>query len=539
MANLNLYLYGSNGKDYIEGVKEFESAIDNISAKVDQQRTDDNFLKVINNLKEREKTVYKVLGNGNVEEGKKNMEELANQVYIDEPVRKEIINIVNNLFKPTITSKDNSLLNLTFDPKQKNFRMKANDKWVEDGQKYFEEYCEIWNKTVTSYSTYMNEVRGLLWNSDTITENSFQGVLKSFEIIKNNLDKVSNKEISISNLPSDFIEVLKGLNGSFANIIGNVTEDARFNFEDGVFNKIKKEIGEILFKRGDSIEREETGFNTNAKADGVFVINGKLNSINNSVTIPVTLKYKRGNQVKIHSGSLNSISQIIYKEGQLGQEFANDFANLALNMIYYIHFSDKTSEEVILVLRKILNTFAFSFLYGNSIEDRPYGNALFFAGFFPDVAEKGEEFSANYFTPVSKILETIYEYISIGKKNRDFVVNWAGFNFLDRFRLIMQIEKIKENPTQEKLTFSPIITESNFENRNEKGKRIYRQNVDTIRKKITSERENLDYGTIDNLFSVLSSKIGEQEISFPRGIITGEGRRKFSVFNKQRGGIIL
>ena len=276
MANLNLYLYGSNGKNYIEGVKEFESAIDSISAKVDQQRTDDNFLKVINNLKEREKTVYKVLGNGNVEEGKKNMEELANQVYIDEPVRKEIINIVNNLFKPTITSKDNSLLNLTFDPKQKNFRMKANDKWVEDGQKYFEEYCEIWNKTVTSYSTYMNEVRGLLWNSDTITENSFQGVLKSFEIIKNNLDKVSNKEISISNLPSDFIEVLKGLNGSFANIIGNVTEDARFNFEDGVFNKIKKEIGEILFKRGDSIEREETGFNTNAKADGVFVINGNI-----------------------------------------------------------------------------------------------------------------------------------------------------------------------------------------------------------------------------------------------------------------------
>ena len=543
MANLNLYLYGSNGQDYNKGVVEFDEAVENISKKVDSKIADDNFKNVINKLHERERRVYIALGQGSEEKGKEVMRDFANQYYIDEPVRAEVIKLTNELFKPKILSEDGNLLELVWDKNSNNFRMKVDGNWVKDGQKYFEEYCEKWNKTVISYKDHMDEIRNLLFDKEIITENTYNGVLKTFEIIHQNLNEVGQKNISLLNLQQEFIKALKSINGSFANVIGNVTEGAKFEIKNKVTEEIEKEVGKITFKRGDNIQRGETGFSTQAKADGVFEITGKLVTLEGenikSITIPSTLKYHSAGQIKFHSGSLRSISQIISQEGEIGEEYANYFANLALNMIYYIHFSDKQSEEVTLVLRKILNKFAFSFIYGNSLEDRPYGNALFFAGFFPDVQEgKGKEFSANYFTPVSNILQAIYDHINIGIKKRDFVMNWAGFNFLSKFKLIMQME-IGENETQKKLTFSPIIVDKEFDEANKKTTKFLKYEADSFRKERRAEREGLDYGTVQDLFNKLSSKIGEQEINFPRNIITGEGIRKISVFKKQHGGIIL
>lgn len=538
MADLKIY----------QSQEEFDKNIEQIRKAVEDKKLNDNYLEIIRKLKQKEDEVYRTLGDGKIEVGKKRMKQLVDVFYIHNDVRNECIKIANDLFNPKIIVDNKSISFGQKEIKIDGKTQKLNSKNKEELQEYFVKLCEHWNKSVTIYDKLLETLENSMWKEGIIEKNTINTIKNSMDKVANTLSGTLDGKVTIDNLPKEFLEEKRRFAGMFGNIIGNLTEGAKLDFESAVIQEIKNSLiqsgGIFEYEHGDTIGNEVingkkpseftkeekqivaaerkriTGFGTDAKADVVFTLKGILHSPE-AITLPFTFKYLSEDKIKTHSGSLQSIPEIISQE-EYGEEYANYFRNLTLNMAYWIHMYDKVKDdEIILILKKILNKFAFSFIYGTGSEDKPYGNAIFFCGFFKGVHE--EDLVENYFLPVSRILGKIYYYILQSTATEDNPVNdklllsWAGFSRLNNF--------IFEEANNEESYIMKLAKENELRNRIVLRKKRGKINIEKINPSI--------------LYNNISSEIGTAGITYNRGIITGENGLSSIFKMSHQGGIIL
>jgi len=526
MAENNYLNFINNNPLYIHNKLEpLNETIQQISSKV--QIDEDIFEKIINILKNREKEIYMTLGGGKEEVGKERMAALVEDVYTNNKIRKEVIDMTNVLFGkmkvPSVKiNKDGSYnmvpLNPTFKSNGEHTIKRGTSAPLkgEEAQKMLQLYCDNWNKQVHNYNDTMNKILSLMRDSSIKDSNSIKGLNEYFKNLTTEFENATTNEyLDVTKLSDAFLNYVSKKGAYFGNIIGLFTEQCIFKFNENLQKVINTEFPNFTFFRGDDIPRQYTGSSTNAKADNIFIIEGNLENIN-SVTIPVSLKFRSDSLFKAHNGTLLSISELIANEKtNKGEEYSSYFKYLLVNSAYWQYNGMNKIDEIIL---KILNNYAYVFISGGE-KQNPFANAVFISGTF----FINNEYE-NYFFPTSILLEVILENLKTPNSN---ILTWSG------------LDVKKDLKIEESAGFYAVgrISDIKGSLRTTSAKRLPgNYSYEDLSK------NNLIITEDSNLFEELSSILGPTIIQFNHNIITGEGRKgqyKRTVFQKGNKGVLI
>lgn len=519
----NSYLeFINNNPLYIHNKLEpLNATIQQINSKITID--EEIFNNIIEVLHQREKEIYATLGAGDEALGKERMEYIAEDVYTNNIFREEVINLTNQLFgKMKVPSvkleKDGTIKNWV----SLNASFKAGGQHVvkrgtssplkgQEAQDLLQLYCDNWNRQVNNYDETMKRILALMRDDEIKDSNSVKGIDTYFKNLKTEFDKAAvNGVVNAASLSNAFIEYVSKKGAYFGNIIGLFTEQCIFKF--------RKELQGIIesnsFFRGDDIPRKFTGVDTNAKADNIFLIKGNLN-MPDSITIPVSLKFRSDSFFKAHTGTLLSIANLLKKENEnKGEEYSNYFKYLLVNAAYWQYNKMEKIDEIIL---KILNNYAYVFISGG-LKQNAFSNAVFISGTFL----VNNEYNT-YFFPVSTLLETILKNL----QSNTNILTWSG------------LDGAKDLKIEESAGFYAVgrISDVKHSLRTTNAKRLpgnYTYN--------DFSRNDLIITEDSNLFEELSSILGPTVIQFNHNIITGEGKKGIynkTVFQKGNKGVLI
>lgn len=519
----NSYLnFINNNPLYIHNKLEpLNTTIQQISSKVSvDEKIFDNIIEV---LHRRENEIYTTLGAGNEVLGRERMKYIAEDVYTNNIFRKEVINLTNKLFGkikvPSVkVEKDGTIknwvpLNVSFKSGGQHSIKRGTSSPLkgQDAQDLLQLYCDNWNEQIKNYDKTMKGILALMKKSEIKDSNSVKGINEYFENLNTEFDKATvNGSVNAASLSNAFLDYISKKGSYFGNIIGLFTEYCIFKFR----KELQGIIDEDSFFRGDDIPREYTGMSNNAKADNVFLIKGSLN-MPDSITIPVSLKFRSDSYFKAHNGTLLSIANLINNEKEnKGEEYSNYFKYLLINAAYWQYNGMKEIDKIIL---KILNNYAYIFISGG-LKQNAFSNAVFISGTFLINNEY-----ETYFFPVSILLQTILNNL----QSNINILTWSG------------LDSAKDLKIEENAGFYAIgrISDAKKSLRTTTAKRIPGNYTYS-----DFSRNDLIITEDSNLFEELSSILGSTVIQFNHNIITGEGKKNAytkTVFEKGKKGVLI
>lgn len=499
MAEESFFNYINNNPLYVHNKLEpFLSASKQIENNINY-----NFLfkEVIDELKREENKIYNYLSyGGTLEDGKRNLSLLGQEIYSNNENRKNIFNYMQQLFGKIDSTGNPVSIQSTKSSLPVSVNFQKNKGWLikkgknnkpsspAEAQQIVSLFCNNWNFFIQQYDDILKKIQDCILEGtiDLKTGERFKSFRTFLEDAKRELGTASlNNYNNYTQLSDSFTSVIRAKVGQWGDIIGFFNEVCKYDFDDNIDKRIKDNL---TFKRADDIDPNLKSAGKFAKADNVIIIDGTLE--NPGIVIPVSLKFTSQDFFKIQTSPLSSVAAKISVEPDSGGQYANYFKYLLINNAYWGKELDKKINKIVI---KILQKYIYLFFSG-SFNDDLLSKAIFMSSTIV-----GDDGYSSHFFSIASLLEALREEIIKGEE----ILNWdalkvGGFS--------IDIKKAQEYLTQASAS-----------------KQLLRTTVES------RESNNYSYGIIakdnnvrevdKNIFDQLSSLVGSKGITIKNSYI--------------------